>query len=202
MSSGNGVRRCEGCSGRLAGRQQRFCGDRCRSRVRRSGRSDAVTTAVEAGHGGRVVSLPSPDPPAAEPGGCARGLEAWLAGIEDDLPAASVAHARLLAAEVDRDPANSPLHGRYGTALLALTDAAGVTQAREQWELATGPLWQVETGCDEHAHGVQRMTHCALCCDGRARRCVKGDHELSPYEPVHCYHCGTVVGTDGREAMR
>lgn len=55
--------------------------------------------------------------PVGDAGRVRAGLETWLVGQLSDFPAVLVEAARALADQVDREPRNSPLWGRY-TALL------------------------------------------------------------------------------------
>ena len=185
MSATNGVRRCFGCSEPLTGRQRRFCSERCRSRARRSGRSEPAAIAVEAGHGDRNV-------PTVDPGSCVDGLESYLEGIEDELPAAVVAHARSLARQVDADPGSSPLHGRYSTTLeqLVAASTAVVGQAMHGFYETTSR--QIATGCESQLRGEHRLLACGECVRERVRACVRGSHVWEPYggDPA-CEFCGT-----------
>ena len=202
MSSGNGVRRCEGCSGPLAGRQRRFCSDRCRSRVRRSGRSNAVVNAVEDGQGGRVVSLPTPDTPDAVPGECRAGLDEWLAEVED-VPAALVAHCRMLADQVDADPDNSPLHGRYSTALGQLAAHVEIVSEAERVRLESA-LSEIAHAGDVEQYRARRYRQAVDAGEDPSRwsklvpvACVKGEHCWHTWQAGAqvCLDCDSDVAT-------
>jgi hypothetical protein len=107
---------CEcGCEKPLEGkRSQRFATEACRARAHRAelarGRAAGATAPVGLAppplNGDRQVS---------------RGLENWLRG-RDDLPEVLVEGARVLAAQLDLSPRNSPLWGRYTTLLRLLTE--------------------------------------------------------------------------------
>jgi hypothetical protein len=66
------------------------------------------------------------DIPALVPGRCREGLDEWLEGLLDVDAPALVAHCRVLADEVDRDPRSSALHGRYTAALAGGARRPGV----------------------------------------------------------------------------
>jgi hypothetical protein len=175
MVEGSWQKPCEGCGMALTGRQRRFCGDRCRSRVRRAIDANAVGSAAKGS-----------SPAAAEPGRCRAGLEAWLVD-QFDVPEAVTEAARALADRVDADPRNSPLWGRYSTVLGMLTN---ITLERED-RAAREVMWDLFASCTNPSH--PRVTHCSACCQEGTRACGRGDHEWSAYlDPTHgriCERC-------------
>lgn len=167
------MRLCEcGCGEVLRGSaRKRFVSDAHRkraARARNGHKPDADTAAID------PDTNPDTDPdgpsmPRADPGRCREGLETWILD-HPDLPSALVEHCRTLADEVDADPTRSPIHGRYTSALAALTEAAS------QWGPEDERAWaelqfKIRTSCDvpEHySHALGKKVHCAKCCaEGR-----------------------------------
>lgn len=130
-------RLCEcGCGEPLSGPLTRkYVSDAHRKRAARARASDPDT---QPGHPDRTrTSDPESGPPSApelHPGRARQGLESWLEEV-GELPAALTAHARILADELDSDPDNSPLHGRYASVLGALTEAHESHEVRASEEV-------------------------------------------------------------------
>lgn len=142
----------------------RYCSPRCKKRAQRS-RDNGPAEPVPAA---------TPSSSAGEPSGRLReSLEEWL-GEREDLPEMLVEHARVLAGELDSQPDDSPLHGRFSAALAALAASAAASEIDGRIELVHLQRL-LETGCGQHPHGA---AHCAECCirsDGLA--------ELESWQP-------------------
>jgi hypothetical protein len=178
-------RTCEACKGALIGRQRRFCGSKCRARVRRAAESKAAASAaVEA------AGLPKAG---ADPGRCRAGLESWLADRVDP-PASLVEACRATADAVDERPHDSPIIGRYVQLLGMLHE---VVADRED-AAARSLLWELSTGCTAltHQHAGAR---CSQCVHDDAHLCGQGMHAYAEWNAgtVHattsCERCGAVA---------
>ena len=190
-------RTCSHCEATfLASRRDAvWCSDRCRIANRRA----LPRTPNSNGHGpgsAAEVVRPMDEPvpaPKVEPGRARAGLEEWLAEFEE-LPGGIVAAARVLADEVDADSDNSPLWGRYQTALLALSDHVAEVRARTFDELA--PVFaEVQHASDVERWRAQRYRAAEAAGEdpGRWSRlipaaCAAGNHRPHRW-PVGTWEC-------------
>ena len=198
MSSTNGQRRCEGCSGPLSGRQRRYCSDRCRMRLARLGPRKPNA------NGAKPNAAPVPAPEVV-PGRALEGLNRWAAGFEDaDIPAVLLEAARALAAEVDKAPTASNLWGRYLDALRQLTDHVEALRDRVRDELA--PVFEdLHHVADVERYRAERYRRAVAAGDPHADRwaklvplsCVEGRHRWAswPGGSATCMDCDAEQAT-------
>lgn len=192
-----------GCGEPLDGAPtRRFVDDAHRKRAARA-RASSPDTNPDTG-----LSDPDTDPdgafgppaaPEMHPGRARAGLEEWLERI-GELPAALVAHGRILADELDADPDNSPLHGRYATALAALVEAAEALDARVAEERAE-LVAEIRHAGDVESYRAAKYREAEAAGDEVGMRrwrgplvpqaCAYGDHEWRPWPSgrVACVHC-------------
>ena len=154
--------------------------DSHRKRAARSGTSDAdIDADIDADN--PDIGDAYPDTPDAEVGRCRTGLDEWLAEVSD-VPAALVAHCRMLADEVDADPDNSPLHGRYSTALGQLAAHVEIISETERARLESA-LSEITHAGDIESYRAKRYRQALDAGEDASRwsklvpvACAKGDH--------------------------
>ena len=200
MAESNGQRRCGcGCGETLSGGpRQRFASDACRKRSARNGGAEPdIYPDTNADNADSV-----PDTPDAEPGRCRAGLDEWLAEVSD-VPAALVAHCRMLADEVDADPDNSPLHGRYSTALGQLVAHVEIVSEAERARLESA-LSEIAHAGDVESYRARRYRQALDAGEDASRwsklvpvACVEGDHRWHTWSAGAqvCEDCGSDVAT-------
>jgi hypothetical protein len=151
--------------------------------------------AARSGNGHVAVDV-EPSPLDTEPGRARAGLETWLADV-GELPTVLVEAARVLADQVDAEPSDSPLWGRYSHLLAALIDAW-----REERPFVRGVAddildshWTLDAIEQYRAERYREAT-----TDAARRRwvrmvpigCSRGDHDWLkwPAGRVECRGCG------------
>ena len=190
MAETNGIRRCHcGCGVALSGGpRQRFASDACRKRAARNGTSNPDIDADS--------DISYPDTPDTVPGECRTGLDEWLAEVSD-VPAALVAHCRMLADQLDADPDSSPLHGRYTTALGQLAAHVEIVSEAERVRLETA-LSEIAHAGDIETYRASRYRQAVEAGEDPSRweklvpiGCVRGEHRDGPGSA--CLDCGSAL---------
>jgi hypothetical protein len=136
------------------------------------------------------------------------GLEAWVAD-QPDLPGVLVEAARSLAAQVDREPRNSPLWGRLVQVLLELT---GPEQQARAWNEEVAEIYR-ELATIEAAEAWRYRRYLRAVDSGEPDpgrwshlvpvACAMGDHNwhrYGPLAPKRCLDCRGTLGDDGEMA--
>jgi hypothetical protein len=182
-----------------------YCSDRCRKRASRRRASEGV------GH--RPDDVPA-DLPTQEPGRVRQGLEDWLVGRDgfDEAPSALVEAARVLADQVDGEPRNSPLWGRYTQLLetLVTPQVQGREVAAELGEILSEVAL---AGADEEWRAAKYQEAVARGDDPSGWEkvvpisCVRGQHSWRrpDYWGIRrCEYCDTAseAAQEGRENVR
>jgi hypothetical protein len=201
------MRSCEcGCGRPLkGGALQRFASDACRKRFARARFGVVENPDTEPGH-----ARTDPDTESAElevvpppPDTLAGAVEAWVGG-RANLPEALVASLRSLAGALDREPAKSPLWGRFLEAV-----KLAIEEERRAGEEAA-ELFAGLHAASAHAQAEWSRARAALGDDlwERSARlvplpCGWGDHRPHawPAGRVECQDCGArgeMVGGDFR----
>ena len=143
-----------------------------------------------------------PDTPDVVAGECRAGLDEWLAEVSD-VPAALVAHCRMLADQVDADPDNSPLHGRYSTALGQLAAHVEIISETERARLESA-LSEIRHAGDVEQYRARRYRQALDAGEDPSRwsklvpvACAKGDHRWHTWSAGAraCLDCDSDVAT-------